>query len=58
MKHPKHIMGAIMLLQQQKMKKTLPWWLVPLDYAVTVVYLTAYFGCIAFLIYKLVTWLK
>ena len=51
-------MGAIMLLQQQKVKKTLPWWLVPLDYAAAVVYLTAYFGCIAFLIYKLVTWLK
>jgi len=57
MKHPSHIMKAIDLLQNAKVKQTLPWWLVPLDYFLASLILIGWWGGIAFLIYKLVTWL-
>ncbi len=57
MKDPKHIMGAIDLLQTNKVKKTLPWWLVPLDYVLAVAYLAAFFGVCVFLLKALLSWL-
>jgi len=57
MKDPRHIMPAIDLLQANKVKKTLPWWLVPLDYALAVAYLAAFFGVCVFLLKALLSWL-
>jgi len=50
-------MPAIDLLQANKVKKTLPWWLVPLDYALAVAYLSAFFGVCLFLLKALLSWL-
>jgi hypothetical protein len=57
MKHPDHIMKAIDLLQNAKVKNPLPWWLVPLDYFLASALYISFFGGIAFLIYKLISWL-
>ena len=57
MKDPRHIMPAIDLLQANKVKKTLPWWLVPLDYALAVAYLAAFFGVCVFLLKSILSWL-
>lgn len=57
MKDPKHIMTAIELLQTQKVKKTLPWWFVPLDYAFAVLYLAAFFAVCVFMLKALLSWL-
>lgn len=57
MRHPDHIMKAIDLLQNAKVKKRLPWWLVPLDYFLASVIYAGFFGGIPFLIYKLISWL-
>ena len=57
MKDPRHIMPAIDLLQANKVKKTLPWWLVPLDYVLAVGYLAAFFGVCVFLLKALLSWL-
>lgn len=57
MKHPDHIMKAIDLLQNAKVKDTLPWWLVSLDYFLASCIYAGFFGGIAFLIYKLISWL-
>lgn len=57
MKDPRHIMPAIDLLQANKVKKTLPWWLVPLDYALALAYLAAFLGVCVFLIKTIVSWL-
>ena len=57
MKDPRHIMPAIDLLQANKVKKTLPWWLVPLDYTLAVVYLAAFFGMCVFLVKTILSWL-
>jgi hypothetical protein len=50
-------MPAIDLLQANKVKKTLPWWLVPLDYTLAVVYLAAFFGMCVFLVKTILSWL-
>lgn len=57
MKDPRHIMPAIDLLQANKVKKTLPWWLVPLDYALALVYLAAFFGVCVFMLKGILSWL-
>ena len=57
MKHPDHIMKAIDLLQNAKVKQRLPWWFVPLDYFLASCIYVGFFGGIAFLIYKLISWL-
>jgi len=57
MKDPRHIMPAIDLLQANKVKKTLPWWLVPLDYVFAVGYLAAFFGVCVFLLKSILSWL-
>lgn len=57
MKDPKHIMTAIDLLQTHKVKRTLPWWFVPLDYAFAVLYLAAFFGVCVFMLKALLSWL-
>ena len=57
MRHPDHIMKAIDLLQNAKVKKRIPWWLVPLDYFLASVIYAGFFGGLAFLIYKLISWL-
>jgi hypothetical protein len=57
MKDPKHIMRGIDLLQAYKVKKPLPWWLVPLDYFLAVAYLTAFFGVCIYLLKTLLSWL-
>ena len=57
MRHPSHIMKAIDLLQNAKVKQTLPWWLVPLDYFLASVIVIGWWGGLAFLIYKLISWL-
>ena len=57
MKHPKHIMPAIDLLQAAKVKKPLPWWLVPLDYTLAVLYLGAFFGLCIYFLKTVLSWL-
>tara|TARA_R100001463_G_scaffold45213_1_gene93386 strand:+ start:362 stop:535 length:174 start_codon:yes stop_codon:yes gene_type:complete len=57
MKHPKHIMRAIDLMQANKVKDELPWWLIPLDYTLTFVYLGVFFGVCVFLLKTLLSWL-
>lgn len=57
MKDPKHITSAIMLLQMQKIKKTLPWWVVPLDYTLAALYLIAYAALVVSLLYLFLSWL-
>jgi len=57
MKDPKHITSAIMLLQMEKVKKTLPWWLVPLDYTLAALYLIAFGAFVVSLLYLFLTWL-
>jgi hypothetical protein len=57
MKNPKHIMPAIDLLQAAKVKKPLPWWLVPLDYTLAVLYLGAYFGICIYFLKTVLSWL-
>lgn len=57
MKDPKHITSAIMLLQMEKVKKPLPWWLVPLDYFLAGAYLIAFAGVFVALLYLVVSWL-
>jgi len=57
MKDPKHIMRGINLLQAYKVKKPLPWWLVPLDYFLAVAYLTAFFGVCFVVLRNLLSWL-
>ena len=57
MKHPDHIMKAIDLLQNAKVKDTLPWWLVPLDYFLAGAYLIAFAGVFVALLYLVVSWL-
>ena len=57
MKDPKHITSAILLLQMEKVKKPLPWWLVPLDLFLAVVYLIGFAAAVVGLIYLVVSWL-
>ena len=57
MKDPKHIMGAIDLLQTNKVKKTLPWWLVPVGDARAVACLAACLGGCGFLRKSILSWL-
>jgi hypothetical protein len=57
MKDPKHIMRAIDLMQANKVKDELPWWLIPLDYTLAVVYLAAFFGVCVFLLKTVLSWL-
>lgn len=57
MKHPRHIMKAIDLLQHHKVKKPLPRWLIPLDYFLATCIYVGFWGCIAVLISKLISWL-
>ena len=57
MKRPEHIMKAIDLLQANKVKSCLPWWLIPLDYLLTLVYLTAFGAACIFIIYNVLLWL-
>lgn len=57
MKDPKHIMGAIDLLQAAKVKRQLPWWYVPLDYTLAAIIVVGWYGGLAVFTYKLVTWL-
>ena len=57
MRHPSHIMKAIRLLQTNKVKEPLPWYLIPLDYFLAGTFLLVWWGGIAFLIYKLLLWL-
>jgi len=57
MKDPRHIMPAIDLLQTYTVKKTLPWYVVPLDYALALAYLAAFLGVCVFLIKTIVSWL-
>jgi len=57
MKHPEHIMKAIDLLQHHKVKRRLPRWLIPLDYFLATCIYVGFWGGIAFLISKLLTWL-
>ncbi len=53
MKHSKHILPAITLLQNAKEQKRLPWWLVPLDYLLTALYLVTFVGAIVWAIYMI-----
>ncbi len=57
MKDPKHIMRGIDLLQAYKVKASLPWWLVPLDYTLALGYLAAFFGVCVFLLKTVLSWL-
>jgi len=57
MKDPKHIMRGIDLLQAYKVKATLPWWLTPLDYLLTGVYLACFCAACVFVIYNVLSWL-
>ena len=57
MKDPKHITSAILLLQMEKVKKPLPWWLVPLDLFLAVLYLIGFAAAVVGLIYLVVSWL-
>ena len=57
MKDPKHITSAIMLLQMEKVKKPLPWWLIPLDLFLAIAYLVGFGAVLVALIYLLVSWL-
>lgn len=57
MKSPKHIMPAIQALQEARTKVTFPQWLVVLDYVLAGLILLTWYGGIAFLIYKILTWL-
>ena len=57
MKSPKHIMPAIQALQESKTKVLFPQWLIVLDYALAGLILLTWFGTLAFLIYKILTWL-
>ena len=57
MKDPQHITSAIMLLQMEKVKKPLPWWLVPLDLFLTGLYLTGFVAACVAIIYLVVSWL-
>ena len=57
MKDPKHITSAILLLQMEKVKKPLPWWLVPLDLFLAVVYLIGFAAAVVGLLYLVVSWL-
>jgi len=57
MKDPKHIMRAIDLMQANKVKDELPWWLIPLDYTLALVYLGCFFGVCVFLLKTLLSWL-
>ena len=57
MKDPKHITSAIMLLQMEKVRKPLPYWLVPLDLFLSIVYLAGFAAALVALIYLVVSWL-
>lgn len=57
MKDPQHITSAIMLLQMEKVRKTLPWWLVPLDLFLAGLYLIGFAAACVALIYLVVSWL-
>jgi len=57
MKDPQHITSAIMLLQMEKVRKPLPWWLVPLDYVLAGAYLIAFAAACVALLYLVVSWL-
>ena len=57
MKDPKHITSAIMLLQMEKVKKPLPWWLIPLDLFLAIAYLVGFGAVLVALIYLVVSWL-
>jgi len=57
MTNPKDIMPAIDLLMKSKRNNRLPRWFVVLDYVVAGAYLLAFGSAIAFLTYKLVSWL-
>ena len=57
MTNPRDIMPAIDLLMQSKRNNRLPRWFVVLDYVVAGAYLLAFGSAIAFLTYKLVSWL-
>ena len=46
-----------MLLQMEKVRKPLPWWLVPLDYFLAGAYLIAFAAACVALIYLVVSWL-
>lgn len=50
-------MKAIRLLQTNKVKEPLPWYLIPLDYFLAGTFLLVWWGGIAFIIYKLLSWL-
>ncbi len=49
----RYIGEAIQLLQAKGEKAPLPWWVKPLDYVVTALFLSAYL----FAAYKLIQWL-
>jgi hypothetical protein len=57
MKDPKHIMRGIDLLQAYKVKAPLPWWLTPLDYLLTGVYLACFGAACVLVIYNVLSWL-
>lgn len=46
-----------MLLQMEKVKKPLPYWLVPLDLFLSIVYLAGFAAALVALIYLVVSWL-
>lgn len=46
-----------MLLQMEKVKKPLPWWLIPLDLFLAIAYLVGFGAVLVALIYLLVSWL-
>ena len=46
-----------MLLQMEKVKKTLPWWVVPLDYSLAALYLIAFGAFVVSLLYLFLSWL-
>jgi len=50
-------MPAIQALQESKTKVLFPQWLIVLDYALAGLILLTWFGTLAFLIYKTLTWL-
>jgi hypothetical protein len=54
MKDPRYIMEGIDLLMREKHKgPRIPWWIKPVDWLLTAVYL----GALVFLILKLTPWL-
>jgi len=57
MNDPQDIMPAIDLLMHGKERKPLPWYVKPLDYTLTALYLTAYIACLVFIIKSVWSWL-